>query len=72
MTFDRDFPELVESESRLSTPLADSKMAEDNFCKVRPNRFIAESWLITSSWLMVESSVRSTRPDWTECPQIAG
>ncbi len=43
MTFDRDFPKLVESESRYSAPLADSNMAGDDFVKVRPERFVAES-----------------------------
>jgi hypothetical protein len=31
MTFDRDFRELVESESRLSAPLADSNKAGNDF-----------------------------------------
>ena len=72
MTFDRDFIELVESESRLSVSLVDSNKAGDDFVKVRPERLVAESRLLTSSRLMVESSDRSAKPDWTACPQIAG
>lgn len=43
MTFDRDFVELVESESRLSARLADFNKAGDDFVRVRPKRLVAES-----------------------------
>lgn len=43
MTFDRDFVELVESESRLPARLADFNKASDDFVRVRPKRLVAES-----------------------------
>lgn len=72
MTFDRDFGKLIESESRLSAPLTDFNKTGDEFVTVRLNRLVTESLSKTSSRLMVESSDRSAKPDWTTCPQIAG